>query len=183
MDNGGEVTLGVGFGVERTWPEVVICSERCGAGALKKKPFTVKAPRRGRGGGQPWRGSSSSKMSIVTTAGVSGEAGSGSARPQREKVFVCPEKDCNRGFSKRWNLSVHMRIHTGVTPFKCRGCGKEFRWRSSLKSHELTHSQEVDGNSELDESKSEQGALSKMRIESLISPQQAPRKDESNADQ
>mmetsp|Transcript_12115 Transcript_12115/g.36935 ORF Transcript_12115/g.36935 Transcript_12115/m.36935 type:complete len:133 (+) Transcript_12115:99-497(+) len=59
----------------------------------------------------------------------------------RENVYMCKVKNCGRTFTKKWNLKVHVRLHTGDTPFMCRyeSCKKTFRWRSSLKSHEKTH--------------------------------------------
>eukprot|EP00188_Purpureofilum_apyrenoidigerum_P001150 Plantae.Rhodophyta-Purpureofilum_apyrenoidigerum.ctg16082.p1 GENE.Plantae.Rhodophyta-Purpureofilum_apyrenoidigerum.ctg16082~~Plantae.Rhodophyta-Purpureofilum_apyrenoidigerum.ctg16082.p1 ORF type:complete len:133 (-),score=13.38 Plantae.Rhodophyta-Purpureofilum_apyrenoidigerum.ctg16082:877-1275(-) len=59
----------------------------------------------------------------------------------RENAYICNAKNCGRTFTKKWNLKVHIRLHTGDTPFTCRheSCKKTFRWRSSLKSHEKTH--------------------------------------------
>mmetsp|Transcript_4454 Transcript_4454/g.13508 ORF Transcript_4454/g.13508 Transcript_4454/m.13508 type:complete len:153 (+) Transcript_4454:275-733(+) len=94
------------------------------------------------------------------------------AGKSKVKWFMCPENGCKRRFNKRWNLSVHMRLHTGELPYKCRGCGKDFRWRSSLKSHETTHPHvSIDETAlETDELGDRESSLSKMRIEALISP-------------
>lgn len=37
-------------------------------------------------------------------------------------------------FERRYNLRVHMRRHTGETPYPCKepGCSQMFKWRSSL---------------------------------------------------
>eukprot|EP00179_Madagascaria_erythrocladioides_P010184 CAMPEP_0198328484 /NCGR_PEP_ID=MMETSP1450-20131203/15512_1 /TAXON_ID=753684 ORGANISM="Madagascaria erythrocladiodes, Strain CCMP3234" /NCGR_SAMPLE_ID=MMETSP1450 /ASSEMBLY_ACC=CAM_ASM_001115 /LENGTH=211 /DNA_ID=CAMNT_0044032623 /DNA_START=172 /DNA_END=807 /DNA_ORIENTATION=- len=59
------------------------------------------------------------------------------AKPPRR--YPCPL--CNKVFSKAYNRKAHYRKHSGERPFKCQhpGCGKDFSWRSSLKSHELSH--------------------------------------------
>mmetsp|Transcript_29136 Transcript_29136/g.113172 ORF Transcript_29136/g.113172 Transcript_29136/m.113172 type:complete len:144 (-) Transcript_29136:305-736(-) len=65
----------------------------------------------------------------------------GSTGNVKDSVYRCPVESCSKTFTKKWNLKVHVRLHTGDEPFKCsRGdCKKSFRWRSSLKSHEKTH--------------------------------------------
>uniref|UniRef100_A0A7S3EJI5 C2H2-type domain-containing protein n=1 Tax=Rhodosorus marinus TaxID=101924 RepID=A0A7S3EJI5_9RHOD len=94
-------------------------------------------------------------------------------KDDKGKIYLCPHKGCDRSFRKRWNLNVHMRIHTGATPFSCPGCKKQFRWRSSLKSHALSHSHVPEGQSANCDEASPQiqtNSLNKMRIEALITP-------------
>lgn len=56
-------------------------------------------------------------------------------------IFPCPLADCNNIFARRYNLSVHMRKHTGETPYTCLipGCGDKFTWRSETLDHSKIH--------------------------------------------
>lgn len=49
----------------------------------------------------------------------------------------------NQTFERRYNLRVHMRRHTGETPYPCKqpGCSQMFKWRSSLAHHMKTRHQ------------------------------------------
>ena len=56
---------------------------------------------------------------------------------KRELLHDCSV--CGKTFSKKYNMMVHMRIHTGECPFECSVCGKRFNQKSSLKSHLKVH--------------------------------------------
>ncbi|XP_025094230.1 zinc finger and BTB domain-containing protein 24-like isoform X3 [Pomacea canaliculata] len=48
---------------------------------------------------------------------------------------------CNRVFSQKGNLKVHLITHTDIRPFPCdfENCNKHFRTRESLRRHKLAH--------------------------------------------
>ncbi|KAG8176431.1 hypothetical protein JTE90_023688 [Oedothorax gibbosus] len=48
-------------------------------------------------------------------------------------LFAC--EICQKTFNRKFNLKAHMRIHSGEKPFKCKFCGAQFTFHSSLKSH------------------------------------------------
>lgn len=50
-----------------------------------------------------------------------------------KKMISCSH--CDKIFRNEAVLLTHMRIHTGVTPFYCRYCGKSFRLSLSLRKH------------------------------------------------
>ena len=59
-----------------------------------------------------------------------------------KKSFVCPT--CNKTFSSRYSLNVHMNIHSESKPYVCThtNCRKCFRTKSALNTHiNLTHTE------------------------------------------
>ncbi|XP_044140198.1 zinc finger protein OZF-like isoform X2 [Bufo gargarizans] len=54
--------------------------------------------------------------------------------------FVCSE--CGKQFKKKCNLSTHERIHIDERPFTCTECGKSFSQKSSLVTHQRIHTGE-----------------------------------------
>ena len=65
--------------------------------------------------------------------------------PHVQKRFVCEIEGCGKDFRRRYNLKVHMRKHTGETPYFCQfpGCAKKYLWRSSMAHHLKIHEQRV----------------------------------------
>ena len=54
-----------------------------------------------------------------------------------QRNFVCGV--CGKKFRTRWHLETHERIHTGARPFACEVCGRTFNVKGNLKAHMFTH--------------------------------------------
>ena len=54
-----------------------------------------------------------------------------------DRSFVCDT--CHKGFTQKYNLKKHQRIHTGEKAFKCETCSKSFTQKGQLKSHQIVH--------------------------------------------
>ncbi|KAH9642335.1 hypothetical protein HF086_009699 [Spodoptera exigua] len=65
--------------------------------------------------------------------------------PTNQKVIpaVCPE--CNKTFSNKYNMFVHMRSHSGAKLFACDVCAKTYSSRGNLTAHKkVVHQGQLD---------------------------------------
>lgn len=58
----------------------------------------------------------------------------------RERNFIC--ENCGKGFFSKHDVKIHMRVHTGETPYACSECPKQFTQASALLRHKKHHSGE-----------------------------------------
>jgi uncharacterized Zn-finger protein len=57
-------------------------------------------------------------------------------------LFQCEFPDCGATFKRRYDISIHLRVHTNERPYACdiHGCGMAFKTTSACNAHKLTHS-------------------------------------------
>ncbi|KAG5833802.1 hypothetical protein ANANG_G00279730 [Anguilla anguilla] len=61
-------------------------------------------------------------------------------RHREARGFICEE--CGKAFKTRFLLSTHQRKHSEARPYVCRVCRRAFRWPAGLRHHHyLTHTQ------------------------------------------
>ncbi|KAL1781513.1 zinc finger protein 426 isoform X1, partial [Sigmodon hispidus] len=57
-----------------------------------------------------------------------------------KKPYRC--KECGKGYRYPAYLNIHMRTHTGEKPYECKECGKAFNYSNSFQIHGRTHTGE-----------------------------------------
>ena len=54
---------------------------------------------------------------------------------KNKKRYYCPYEGCKKSFTASYSLTLHYRIHSGITPYKCEKCGKKFCDRANYQYH------------------------------------------------
>lgn len=54
-------------------------------------------------------------------------------------VYICKYKNCNKEFTRTWNILDHARMHKGIKPYQCNFCYKQFTQKGNLRKHLKTH--------------------------------------------
>lgn len=57
------------------------------------------------------------------------------ARP----IYICKYNECNKEYTKIWNLLDHVRMHEGIKPYQCDVCQKSYTQKGNLKKHMKQH--------------------------------------------
>ncbi|ODQ52866.1 hypothetical protein SAICODRAFT_45972, partial [Saitoella complicata NRRL Y-17804] len=54
--------------------------------------------------------------------------------------YICDYPNCNKRFTRAYNLRSHQRTHTNERPFLCSHCNKSFARQHDRRRHEQLHS-------------------------------------------
>ena len=55
------------------------------------------------------------------------------------RLYLCPS--CPHETKNRYNLQVHVRLHSGEQPYMCETCDRRFPFQSTLEEHQLSHTE------------------------------------------
>jgi hypothetical protein len=55
------------------------------------------------------------------------------------KTFKWAVQECSKIFYKKWNYSLHMKMHLGIKQFRCQICSKCFTQKCNYNKHLKTH--------------------------------------------
>lgn len=86
---------------------------------------------------------SARKSSRRSRQGTASGQGSGQRLSRRVPITTqYPCEICGQYYSRRDNLRVHQRLHSGEMPYECQYCRQRFRWLGALRNHESNHRRE-----------------------------------------
>ncbi|XP_047384203.1 zinc finger protein 550 isoform X2 [Sciurus carolinensis] len=91
-------------------------------------------------GGLHPRASHEHTSAHVLHGGASQQLGREASLDAGSKLHQCTQ--CGKGFTRKWYLARHQRVHTGLKPYECSACGKAFGHSSTLIRHYFIHTGE-----------------------------------------
>ncbi|KAF9579336.1 hypothetical protein BGW38_004447, partial [Lunasporangiospora selenospora] len=80
-----------------------------------------------------------SKTNLTVSAAAAAAAAVAAARKVGLASHTCPHPNCNKSFTRPFNLRAHMRVHTAERPYKCDTCALAFSRLHDRNRHAKLH--------------------------------------------
>ncbi|KAG0099052.1 SPT3 Dosage dependent suppressor of Ty-induced promoter mutations-like protein [Podila epicladia] len=116
-------------------------NQALGAGQKRSSSYNAIPSHDGSSSSKSARNYGSQQGGNDRDGGEDKEAAEGTGKPRRsgQASHTCPHPNCNKSFTRPFNLRAHMRVHTAERPYKCDVCALAFSRLHDRNRHAKLH--------------------------------------------